>query len=225
VELGIEEFNPTAGLEYPDGTTVPEDEKRCAVCGGCTTDSDGNPYPEGVRVAKYGSTGDEAQFICEVVGQCAMVKIGPNCEEAQVLQAIGAPEECIVKKPTGTVCGTGKCVNGNCLELKRGEVGKRTCPEGYSPIEAEQNADADIKTSKDTCREAAAAMGEPFWEEFNKVPLDDDTWACTYCGGCQQDQLPVKFGRNGIQAEYICKKEVADGRRQLTNRLVKQLEN
>jgi len=216
IALGIEHFNFTAG------TKDPTKEKRCAVCGGCTTFK-GNPVLEGEKVAKYGSTGDEAQFICELIAQCAM--INPDCGEDKLHHEDGAPAECIVTRPAGTECGTGHCVKGKCLELTYGEVGTRKCPKDHSPIEAEQNADADIAIQKAVCMEAAVALGKTFSEDFSKAPLDDDKWACTLCGGCPIDEKPVKFGKNGSKAKYVCKKDISGTRRQLTNRLAKQLEN
>jgi len=56
--LGIEaiEFNPKAGQNGD------EDERRCALCGVGRCE----PKVAGNKVAKFGSTGDEAQYICKV---------------------------------------------------------------------------------------------------------------------------------------------------------------
>jgi len=79
---------------------------------------------------------------------------------------------------------------------------------------------------KNTCIAAADYLGKDFYADFKKVPEGDDPWVCTLCGGCPQDVQPIKFGKNGDMAKWVCVKDAeASSRRQLTNRLVMQLEN
>jgi len=218
--LGIEEFDPEAG------PTDDEHAKRCALCGGCEPKVDGN------KVAKFGTTGDKAQYICKV-SECT---IETNCGLKELQNEDGAPEKCFdTHAEDGTTCGTTcgdegeecvqRCYEGNCLEFKIGDdewEGKKECPEGYSPIQAFEN-DVDVRND---CKAAADFLGKDFYDDFDKAPESGDPWVCTLCGGCPQDEKPIKFGKNGDMAKWVCKKDAeASARRQLTNRLVMQLEN
>jgi len=217
--LGIE------GIEFNDkaGQNGDKDKYRCAVCGGCVPDVEGN------KVAKFGSTGDEAQYICKV-SECT---IETNCGLDELQKEDGAPEKCFdTHAEDGTNCGTTcgeecvqRCSKGNCLEFKIGNddwEGKKECPEGYLPIQAAEN-DVDVRND---CKAAAEFLGKDFYDGFDKAPEGNDPWVCTLCGGCPQDDKPIKFGKNGDLAKWVCKKDAeTSSRRQLTNRLVMQLEN
>merc|ERR1719204_2315077 len=81
--------------------------------------------------------------------------------------------------------------------------GKKECPEGYSPIQAFEN-DVDVRND---CKAAADFLGKDFYDDFDKAPEGGDPWVCTLCGGCPQDEKPIKFGKNGDMAKWVCKKD------------------
>lgn len=186
-------------LEKTDGV--------CSKCGGC----DGETKP-----AKFSTSGDEAEWICE--NKCVTT---PTCDPVDDCHGRGScidgeTGECAIGDPInrGASCGSSDSMcdgSGNCLELVLGEIGIKACPENYSPIENEAD-----------CEYASKVLGYEYNAAFNKEPEAGDPSVCTLCGGCPIEPKPTKFGKNGILAEWVCIKN--DARRELTNRLVKQLE-
>lgn len=174
----------------------------CSKCGGC----DGK--------AKFSTSGDEAEWICE--NKCFEVSCPINDCREQGSCSDGETGLCTIGDPIsrGDSCGSSDSMcdgSGNCLELVLGEEGIKECPENYSPIENEAD-----------CEHASIVLGYTYDATFNKEPEAGDPSVCTWCGGCPIEPKPTKFGKNGLLAKWVCIKN--DARRELTNRLVKQLE-
>jgi len=175
----------------------------CSKCGGCN------------GRAKFSTSGEEAEWICE--DKCVTT---PTCEPVDDCHERGScidgeTGSCAIGEPKnrGTSCGSDSMCNGsgNCLELVLGVEGIKACPEHYSPIENEAD-----------CEHASLVLGYEYDATFNKEPEAGDPSVCTWCGGCPREPKPTKFGKNGLLAKWVCIKN--DARRELTNRLVKQLE-
>lgn len=176
----------------------------CSKCGGCNDK------------AKFSTWGHDAEWICE--NKCVTT---PTCDPVDDCHGRGScidgeTGECTIGDPInrGASCGSSDSMcdgSGNCLELVLGVEGIKACPEDYSPIENEAD-----------CEYASDVLGYEYDATFNKEPEAGDPSVCTLCGGCPKEPKPTKFGKNGILAKWVCIKD--DARRELTNRLVKQLE-